>query len=107
MKRLLAVAIQGDWVGDWYEVRGDEYGAIAYPVFDTEEVLLEVERHDDTAEYLLPAGQTLFSTNGWLRYRVVKRCYGAAELSHTTVELLVNGKTPTQVPIHDSERTND
>lgn len=93
MKRLLALAVQEDWVGDWYPVRGDEQRAVAYPVFEGERVMLEVEHEGGAIEFiLLPAD---FQIDGWLRYRVVKKCNGAAELSHTTVELTTNGTPST------------
>lgn len=91
MKRLLAIAVQGDWVGDWYTVRGDEHRAVAHPVSEGEKIMLEVEREGGAAEFILLPAELLI--NGWLRYRVVKKCNGAAELSQTTVELFTNGKT--------------
>lgn len=88
MKRLLAVAVQEDWVGDWYPVRRDEQRAVAHPVIEGERVMLEVEHEGGATEFiLLPAELDI---KGWLRYRVVKRCDAAVEPGQTTVELFTH-----------------
>lgn len=88
MKRLLAVAVQEDWVGDWYTVRGDEQRAVAHPVLEGERIMLEIEREGGATEFIILPAE--FQIAGWLRYRVVKKCNGAVELGHTTVELFTN-----------------
>jgi len=96
MKRLLALAIREDWVGDWHTVRGDEQSVIAHPVLEGEEVLLEVERASGIEELALGPGMNQIAVDGWRRYRVVKKCSAAAAPGYTTVELFTHGKTHRQ-----------
>ena len=88
MKRLLAVAVQGGWVGDWHHVRGDEHSIVVYPVSASDRVLLEVECPDGNVIFPLQAGTNRISVGAWLRYRVIKECDDVEKTSHTNVELL-------------------
>lgn len=89
MKRLIAVAVIGNWTGPWHPAQRGERSAIASPLAEGEGVVLEVEHETGTMRIDLSHGPVIFpSTSGWKRYRVVKSCAGAAAPIPTTVEIM-------------------
>lgn len=91
MKRLVALAIEGSWEGDWQTAHGNEQAVVAYPIGQGERVTLEgVDIEGSLFELLLSSQQVVIDGLQLARYRIVKDSSNAIESRPTTVELILS-----------------
>lgn len=86
-RRRLALVAFEHGEGVWLAGKGDEEAVRVHPLFEGEQVILEIDGLSDTV--LLQGGLSPVSIQAGVRYRFVKKVPEGAVPSKTCVEVIV------------------